>query len=62
MASIYQQTIPPFIRGLKQFSVLLTKAAEFAKEKGLKPEDVIAYRLVPDQQGYAPPLLYGTHH
>lgn len=51
MANLYQQTVPPFIKYLKNMSHLLQKGAQFCEEKGVKPEELLSFRLVADQRG-----------
>ena len=51
MTSVYQQSIPMFVKYLKGMSALLQKGVAFCDEKGLKHEDMLNYRLVPDMKG-----------
>jgi hypothetical protein len=46
--SIYQVTVPIFIRGLERLSVFLDKAEGFAAEKGIDANDFVHARLAPD--------------
>ncbi|KAK6850249.1 hypothetical protein PG995_014082 [Apiospora arundinis] len=50
MASLYEQSIPVLIKYLQAFSAMLDKAAAFADEKGTSHDDLLSYRLVPDQR------------
>ncbi len=53
--TLYNVAIPIFTRGLKAFDHILTKAEEFAAEKGLVADAVFpGARLVEDQQ----PLVF----
>jgi hypothetical protein len=49
--TLYVQTIPVFIKYLRNFSSLLDKALNFCDDNGLKHEELLEYRLVPDQKG-----------
>jgi hypothetical protein len=46
--SIYQVTVPIFIRGLERLSDFLDKAEGFAAERGSDPGDLVGARLAPD--------------
>jgi hypothetical protein len=46
--SMYQASVPVFIRGLKVLSTLLEKGEAHAKEQGLDPAELIDARLAPD--------------
>ncbi|MFJ3259804.1 DUF1993 family protein [Pseudomonas sp. NPDC086581] len=46
--SIYQASVPVFIRMLGNLSVILTKAAEHAQAKSIDPSVLINARLAPD--------------
>ncbi|WP_342378964.1 DUF1993 domain-containing protein [Myxococcus stipitatus] len=46
--SMYQASIPVFIRALNVLSTLLQKGAQHAKEQGLPPESLLEARLAPD--------------
>lgn len=48
---LYRQVYQPLTKALKNFSAILTKAEKYADEQGLRHEDVIQRRLVPDQRG-----------
>ncbi|KAF5023276.1 hypothetical protein F66182_4657 [Fusarium sp. NRRL 66182] len=53
--SIYDLVIPTFTRGLKMYHHILTKAEEYAKEKGLNADqEFVQAKLVEDQL----PLLF----
>ncbi|KAH8804511.1 hypothetical protein F5884DRAFT_734879 [Xylogone sp. PMI_703] len=55
MPSVYDVVIPTFIKGLKTFDHILTKAEQFAKEKGLDANATyFNARLVEDQN----PLVF----
>lgn len=51
MTSLYQQTVPPIIKYLKNLSGLLEKGVKFADEKGVKHEEMLNFRLAPDMRG-----------
>ncbi|KAJ4419959.1 hypothetical protein N0V82_004674 [Gnomoniopsis sp. IMI 355080] len=51
MASLYNQSIPVLIKYLNNLSAILGKGKSFADEKGIKHEEVIGFRLVPDMRG-----------
>jgi len=46
--SMYQASIPVFIRGLNNLSAILTKAETYAAEKKIEPGVLINARLAPD--------------
>lgn len=50
--SLYQQSVPMFIKYLKNLSALLKKGEEFADMKGMKHKDFLNSRLYPDMFGY----------
>lgn len=51
MASLYQQTIPVFIKYLKAMDGLLVKGEKYADENEVAHDDMINYRIVPDMRG-----------
>ncbi|MFY1826647.1 DUF1993 domain-containing protein [Myxococcus fulvus] len=46
--SMYEATIPVFIRALEVLSTLVTQGEKYAQEKGLDPKQVLEARLAPD--------------
>ena len=46
--SMYQITVPVFIRFLNNLNAILTKGEEFAKARDIKPEVLLNSRLAPD--------------
>jgi hypothetical protein len=46
--TMYQVAVPTMVRSLGVLSTYLDKAAAFALEKGLPPEQLLAARLAPD--------------
>jgi len=46
--SMYQASIPTFVRGLNNLSAILTKAAAYAAAKKIDPSVLINARLAPD--------------
>jgi hypothetical protein len=46
--SLYELTVPVYIRSLANLSAILGKGAAFAAEKGLDPADLLATRLIDD--------------
>lgn len=46
--SMYQTSIPVFVRGLDALALLLEKALEHAEEAGMLPEVLLGARLAPD--------------
>ena len=46
--SMYQTSIPVFVRGLDALALLLAKALEHAEEAGMVPEVLLGARLAPD--------------
>lgn len=52
MSSLYKQSVPVFIKYLRNLSALVEKGKKFADEKGMKHEELITFRLVQDMRGY----------
>ncbi len=46
--SMYQTSIPVFVRGLEVLATLLEKGVSHAKEKGQDPTELVNLRLAPD--------------
>lgn len=46
--SVYDVTVPLFLRGFANLSAQLEKAAAFAREKGIDPGELVAARLIDD--------------
>ncbi|KSV78365.1 MULTISPECIES: DUF1993 family protein [unclassified Sinorhizobium] len=46
--TIYQLSIPAFIRGLGVLTKLLDKAEAHARDNGISPDDLVIARLAPD--------------
>ncbi|KAI1322600.1 hypothetical protein F5Y16DRAFT_36925 [Xylariaceae sp. FL0255] len=42
--------IPPLVHLLKQFEAILKKGEAFAAEKGIKPEEMLQFRMAPDMR------------
>ena len=51
--SMYQVSIPVFVRGLGVLATILDKAAAYADEKGIAPATLIEARLAPDMMTLA---------
>ena len=51
--SMYQASVPVFVRQLKALSTLLAKGEAFAAEQGIAPADLIDARLAPDMHPLA---------
>ena len=51
MTSLYQQSIPPLIKFLRNLSGVLEKGVQFADDKGMKHEDLLSFTLAPDMRG-----------
>ena len=45
---LYDLTVPAFIRGLRNLSAILDKAAAYAQEKGIDPLTLTSARLIED--------------
>lgn len=52
MTSLYEQSVPVFIKYLNNLSAIVEKGRKFAEEKAMKDEELITFRLVPDMRGY----------
>lgn len=48
MPSMYDASVPVFLRALKNLSAILDKGEAFAKEKGIDPLELVETRLVED--------------
>jgi len=46
--TIYDASVPVFVRGLGRLSILLHKAADYSKTEGSDPATLISARLAPD--------------
>jgi hypothetical protein len=46
--TLYDTSVPAFIRGLQSLSHILTVGEKYAKENGLSEEDIMTARLAPD--------------
>ncbi|KAH7162143.1 hypothetical protein B0J13DRAFT_517425 [Dactylonectria estremocensis] len=53
MTALYDQFVPVLVKYLKNLGLILEKAEKFCEEKGVKPEDMITYRLIADMQDLA---------
>ncbi|MBS7543078.1 DUF1993 domain-containing protein [Ancylobacter oerskovii] len=51
--SIFDASIPVFLRGFDNFSAMLAKGEAFAQEKGLDPRTLVEARLAPDMLSLA---------
>ena len=52
MASLlYHQTIPGFIKTLRNLSAMLDQGVQFCVEKGTNPEDLLSFRLHATHRG-----------
>lgn len=50
MTSLYNQSIPPMIKSLRNLSGILTTAVKYAEEKGIPHEKLLSYRLIEDMR------------
>ena len=48
MPALYDVSIPAFVRGLKNLSVMLEKGEAFATEQGFDPSELLNTRLIDD--------------
>jgi uncharacterized protein len=51
MVSLYRASIPMMLKSLGNLKGIITKAEAHCTEKGLKPEDLIQFRLIDDMRG-----------
>ncbi|KAM0345742.1 hypothetical protein ACHAPU_006095 [Fusarium lateritium] len=51
MTTLYNQSIPVFVKYLKGLSAMLQKGAKFCEEKDIKHEELLTYRLISDMRG-----------
>lgn len=49
MLSLYNMTVPVFVKNLKNLSALLEKAEKFAEERGFDANNFLSERLIVDQ-------------
>ena len=50
MSSLYDQSIPVMIKYLNNMSKILDKTVAYADEKGMKHEEILAFRLREDMR------------
>jgi uncharacterized protein len=50
MSSLYKQSIPVMIKYLHNVSKILDKTVAYADEKGLKHDEILAFRLREDMR------------
>lgn len=50
--SLYEQSVPAYIRHLEQFRGILEKASKYADENKKDHDEMLKYRLISDMQGY----------
>jgi uncharacterized protein len=55
--SIYEQTVPQFVKMLRNLEKWLDKGSEFAQKKSFEPRVLVQARLAPDQH----PLVSQVH-
>ncbi len=48
MPSMFDASVPVFLRALKNLSAILDKGEAFAKEKGIDPSELVETRLIED--------------
>lgn len=51
MSGLYVQTVPVFIKFLKNLSKILDKGAAYATEKGIAHDEMSNLRLIDDMKG-----------
>lgn len=50
-AVLYHQCVPVLVKYLNNLSHIVQKATAFCQDKGVKEEELLNYRLVPDMRG-----------
>jgi hypothetical protein len=60
--SMYQASVPGFLRTLRALSAILDKAAEHCRTKNADPAETIAARLAPDMFPFARQVQIMTDH
>jgi len=60
--SMYQITVPIFIRHLTGLAVVIGKAQALYKEKGLDENSLLSYRLYPDMFSFTRQVQAATDH
>jgi hypothetical protein len=60
--SMYQASVPPFIRMLDNLAVILEKAAAHCEAKKIDPAALIHYRLYPDMFPFARQVQVACDH
>ncbi len=58
--SMYQASVPVFIRALGNLAAILEKAAAHAEAKKIKPEVLVNYRLYPDMLPFSAQIQIAT--
>jgi uncharacterized protein len=58
--SMYQASVPVFIRGLGNLAAILEKAIAHAEAKKIKPEVLVGYRLYPDMLPFSSQIQIAT--
>jgi hypothetical protein len=60
--SMYQASVPVFIRGLKNLTAILDKAAAHCEARKIDPAALIEYRLYPDMFNFARQVRSACDH
>jgi hypothetical protein len=60
--SLYQFTVPLFVKTLGNLSTILDKGAAFAEDKKIDPKVLLAYRLAPDMFTLTSQVQNATDH
>ena len=58
--SMYDASVPAFIRGLTSLDAILDKAAAYAEAKKIEPATLITFRLAPDMATFARQIQIAT--
>jgi hypothetical protein len=62
MASMYQMSVPLFLKTLGNLSVILDKGAAFAASKKIEPSVLLGYRLAPDMLNLTRQVQIASDH
>ena len=62
MASMYQMSVPLFLKTLGNLSAILDKGAAFAASKKIEPSVLLGYRLAPDMLNLTRQVQIASDH
>ena len=60
--SLYDLTVPSYLQTLGAMEGVLSKGADYCKEKGINPNDIVETRLAPDMLPFRFQIVAIEHH